>query len=431
MRKIREKISEILIGLSPVWVLLVLAFVIRFFVANQVGNCFILGTDETKYLEDLRHLNSSAWNSYSYTGFDGKWPILLKFIYSPSLLFLKLGFDYPISLRLTSILGFVLSGAILWTLLGGHKENEMVKKLLLVSYLFFPSLFGWTSMGLREGLLFFAISLIFLSFRQKSKFIDVFSVSQFLLGFTILFSLKFYLGLQLLVAFLFVFLLLKFANIESVITKIGLTGAILPLLISLVGSFIPISYSSVRPPTSNTSSSTILDAKQCIRNEAGGIFRPIIAKVANLDSPEIKQSDPLYELHATDLYSSDSKLRPPSNTLLRSFLTLPKGIFIFLLNPLPFVNQHSKIMALVSWEILFWFIFYFSTACILFFSILKKIQPSRIYLIALGFIGIFVCMSALVEINLGTIFRHRSIILLPGLILIGEYLDSKPKFEKS
>jgi hypothetical protein len=286
-------------------------------------------------------------------------------------------------------------------------------------------------MGLREGLLFFAISLIFLSFRQKSKVIDVFSVSQFLLGFTILFSLKFYLGLQLLVAVLFVFLLLKFANIESVITKIGLTGAILPLLISLVGSFIPISYSSVRPPTSTTSSATILDANQCIRNGAGGIFRPIIAKVANLDSPEIKQSDPLYELHATDLYSNDSKLRPPSNTLLRSFLTLPKGIFIFLLNPLPFVNQQSKFMALVSWEILFWFIFYFSIACISFFSILRKIQPSRIYLIALGFLGIFVCMSALVEINLGTIFRHRSITLLPGLILIGEYLDSKPKFEKS
>ena len=430
MRQIRDKLSQLLIEFSPVWFLLVLALVLRLFVANQVGNCFILGTDESNYIEDLRHLNSPAWNSYSYTGFDGKWPILLKFIYTPSLLFLRLGFDYPISLRLTSILAFIFSGAILWTLLGGPKEKKMVKKLLLASYLFFPSLFGWTSIGLREGLILFAMSLIFLSFKQKSKVIDVFSVSQFLLGFTILFNLKFYLALQLLVAVLFVFLLLKFTNIKSVITKIGITAAIFPLLISLVGSFIPISYSYVSPPTTSTSSSTILEANQCIRNGAGGIFRPIIVKVANLNSPEIKQSDPLYELHATDLYSNNSEFRPPSDTLLRSFLTLPKSIFVFLLNPLPFVNQHSKFLALLSWEIILWFIFYVLISLISIYLILRKIQPSRIFLIALSFLGIFVCMSALVEINLGTIFRHRSIILLPGLVMIGEYINSKFKFEK-
>jgi hypothetical protein len=65
-----------------------------------------------------------------------------------------------------------------------------------------------------------------------------------------------------------------------------------------------------------------------------------------------------------------------------------------------------------------WFIFY-SVMCL---SILRKysfeFRLSELSLFAGLFCVIFLVVSAMVEVNLGTLFRHRSILVIPAILIL-------------
>ena len=413
---------------TPVWSIFAIAILSRLVFMEQLGSCYIFGKDEASYLADLKNLQSANWNLASYTGFDGHFPSILKIVYSPALMACWLGIENLTGLRINSIFYYIVSGLIIWRIQSRLNLSVGFRKFLIAIYLFFPSVFVWTSLGLRESWIIFGFSLIILAIDNREN--KYFRIFLFLLGSLFLLSLKQYLFLQLLTALLGTFFLLKYFFKFSGKWMSFLSGLFLPFIVALAGSLIPLQFSTVEPPSIATKSSTNVAATGCMENGSGGIFRPLISRMSKMDTGEINQLDPKYATHSTDLYLYNSEFRPPENTLLRPILTLPKSLGIFLFSPFLLHNYNSRFLEIAAWESIGWGLLYLLFLFSLISFIRGRQRVNQIILVAIGFLGIFIFMSALIEINIGTIFRHRSIILFPLLLLIGEFYSRKsPKIK--
>ena len=98
-------------------------------------------------------------------------------------------------------------------------------------------------------------------------------------------------------------------------------------------------------------------------------------------------------------------------------LSLVEAAFVFLCGPFPFVGNPGIAVSISSFESPFWWAFY---ALVVFqFIRFRKIEFLRDpqILFTLIFLAGEIAFSALVEVNLGTSFRHRSIILVPTVFL--------------
>ena len=98
-------------------------------------------------------------------------------------------------------------------------------------------------------------------------------------------------------------------------------------------------------------------------------------------------------------------------------LTLIWPAFIFLCGPFPFIGNPGIAVFVSSLESPLWWAFY---ALVLFqfvrFRKVKFLQDPQILFTLIFLVG-EIAFSALVEVNLGTSFRHRSILLVPLLFL--------------
>ena len=91
--------------------------------------------------------------------------------------------------------------------------------------------------------------------------------------------------------------------------------------------------------------------------------------------------------------------------------------FVFLFGPFPFIGNPGIAAGISSLESPLWWMFY---ALVIFqffrFSKVKFLRDPAI-LFTLIFLAGEIAFSALVEVNLGTSFRHRSILLIPLVFL--------------
>jgi hypothetical protein len=98
-------------------------------------------------------------------------------------------------------------------------------------------------------------------------------------------------------------------------------------------------------------------------------------------------------------------------------LTMIWASFIFLCGPFPFIGNPGIAVFVSSLESPLWWAFY---ALVIFqfirFRKVKFLQDPQI-LVTLIFLAGEIALSALAEVNLGTSFRHRSILLVPLVFL--------------
>ena len=103
--------------------------------------------------------------------------------------------------------------------------------------------------------------------------------------------------------------------------------------------------------------------------------------------------------------------------------------FLFLCGPFPFIGDPGIAVGISSLESPLWWIFY--TLLIFQFIRFRKVKflrDSQI-LFTLIFLAGEIAFSALVEVNLGTSFRHRSILLVP-LVFLYVRLAQRAKEQK-
>jgi hypothetical protein len=125
-----------------------------------------------------------------------------------------------------------------------------------------------------------------------------------------------------------------------------------------------------------------------------------------------------------DYYISVNKLSiTPAS--LRDPMSLLQGIVGFVIKPLPFLDNGSPFLNILSYESIFWYPIYGLLITILYRSIKGHNKWNLSSATASLFILGFLIQSALTEINVGTAYRHRSILLM-GIIILCAVFNSNP-----
>lgn len=122
-----------------------------------------------------------------------------------------------------------------------------------------------------------------------------------------------------------------------------------------------------------------------------------------------------------------SKTALPESSSLSGYILKPGSIhdplsifrpaFLFLFGPIPFLDQGGLALTIVSFESPLWWLLYMVVGFQIFRSRRSKFLQDPAILFTLIFSALLVTFSALVEVNLGTSFRHRSIIFIPLIFL--------------
>ena len=408
-----------------------------------LGNITALAVDEEVYRDMFGRLYSPGTN-FSDVGFQMAWKPWLQVIYFPAKILTFLGFTDLYAIRFLSIGCSTLATYLIIKIARDNNRDDRIFRLGLLSISFIPTVFLWSSIGLRESFLYLSISFILFTLTR------------------IRIEPKWYWYLLLAIAFLslsqtksYIFVIMMIALIISVVidviqnrrTRISHTVllilAILPLLINpplakavKEGGQTQIVISVSEVPTKNTETGTetgtesgepseVIVAsrgmtvhvlvKQLQSNSNSLISKiaqdlGITAKLeANSKNSVVVQGSTVDQTNRLQLSSSPAKFTTPSLFL--------KSIARFLFIPLIFVDNGSLFLNIQSIETPVWIFMYL----IFFFALYKLVRGRRKIDFAIStaviFVSEFVILSALTEVNVGTALRHRSLLLIPILVI--------------
>ena len=413
--------------------------------------------DENIYLEIFKRV---AMGDSSLEGFAG-WPIknefFLKLIYFPAAVLVMFGFTELQSIRILSSLVSYLSLFVLYSLAGDNRIMGMRQKNWIVFGFFFPSIILWSTLGLRESFIFLWISCIFYSLK---KFLDSSRVAY---AFALLSSsaalvlTKDYLYANLAIACILSTLIIVVAKRTFDFSYlIILTMVLAPIVLSpetrfslLTGAKFIVAQKIVEQSPNSPSktatglnidpysdSNSKLDRGETLQNvlnqaennqrfwfilEKSGIYEqlnsqavPVSSTSSSKETEEVASSLPDYREKLT--------ITPAS---LRNPVSLFTGVAGFLLKPFPFFDNGSFFVNVLSYESFFWFLIYGLMVTIIYRLVRGEDRWNLSSIITILFIVGFLFQSALMEINIGTAFRHRSILLIGILALCAVSSDKR------
>ena len=432
-----------------------------------LGRLYALAPDEVGYIYTFNHVYTWPIGTVAQSG--SGWitapTVFLWIAYLPAKILNLVGIPDYLAIRILSI---VLTAISLY-LLKDIQEKSFIKvgvsqKIILVSF-FIPSVFLWTSVGLRESFIIAEITLFLAGlnflFQEKNRKAFVF----LFLGSYGLISTKNYLWACLMVTVILSGLVFILQRLERrKIIMFFVSGLLLPVVafasttsayaldylfhsnISDTGARSGDSISQVyvdAPVTgsgtggSGTGGSNSSPTKELITFH--GDFTLIALHFYLIDNPNALFSKISRVIHldkkiqsiwdekvALGLIHKDKQVGTDTSSLnghilepgkIRHPLTLIWPAFVFLCGPFPFIGDPGIAAAISSLESPLWWVFY----GLVFFQFirfrnLKCLKDPQI-LFTLIFLAGEIAFSALVEVNLGTSFRHRSILLAPLVFL--------------
>jgi hypothetical protein len=115
---------------------------------------------------------------------------------------------------------------------------------------------------------------------------------------------------------------------------------------------------------------------------------------------------------------------------LRDPVSLFLGVVGFVVKPFPFFDNGSFFINVLSYESFFWYPIYGLLATIIYRMVRGKNEWDLSSTTAILFIIGFLIQSALLEINVGTAYRHRSILLIGILALCAIFYDQRDSAQK-
>jgi len=161
----------------------------------------------------------------------------------------------------------------------------------------------------------------------------------------------------------------------------------------------------------------------------------IILKKTAIDKVIIQKYDEAVENALKNDSKSESNEKSPhilKPGSLNSPISIVRASFNFLFGPIPLMTGSGLFLNLISIESPFWWLL----GGLLALSIIRAKKRLQVFqnfeALAFGsYLSIVVITSALVEVNLGTSFRHRSLVLIPILILINFFWQLRSQENKS
>jgi len=439
-----------------------------------LGRLFAFAPDEVGYIFTFNQVYTWPIGTTAQTasGWIAAPTVFLWIAYLPAKILNVIGIPDYLAVRILSIALATLTLYLLKDILEKSLGKKWVSQKIILFVFFIPSVFLWTTVGLRESFIIAEITLFLAGlnflFQGESKKAFVF----LFLGSYGLVSTKSYLWACLMVTVVLssiVFLLLKFEGRK--ILMFVVSGLLLPSIafasttsafaldyllhtsISDTGersgdSIIQVYVDSPGTGSSSTGTemkptkelitfhgdSTLITLHFYLIDNPDSLFSKIF-KVIHLD----KKIQTIWdEKVAIGLIHKDKQVGTDTSSLnghilepgkITRPLTLIWAAFVFLCGPFPFIVNPGSAVGISSLESPLWWILY--AVVIVQFTRFRKVKFLRDpqILFALIFLAGEIAFSALVEVNLGTSFRHRSILLAP-LVFLYVRLAQRAKEQK-
>ena len=427
--------------------------VIFFFLAHVVfaiflGRLFAFAPDEKGYLFTFNNVYSLPMNTDSQTG--SGWitapTIFLWIAYLPAKILNLAGVPDYLSIRVLSVGITTLSLFFFLKMKSNIKLTKAIPQELIYFSFFIPSVFLWTSTGLREAFIIFEITLVLVGLNfillGKSKK----GISLLFVGSYGLLSTKPYLWVLLimgLIVFTIINLILKTSKKHLI--KLIAAGFITPLIlfagttsqyalnfifngsVTEVGLRSGDSITQLKVQESEDlitfhGDYTLIALHFYLLENPNSAFSRVFG-VLNLDD---KVESLWNEKLQAGLISESKQVGRDTSSLNGHILkpgliTEPQSMlwpaFVFLAGPFPFIGEPGIAAKISSFESPLWWLLY--TLVIYQFYKFRKSSLFRdpVILFTLIFLAGEIAFSSLVEVNLGTSFRHRSILLAPLVFL--------------
>lgn len=437
-----------------------------------LGRLFALAPDEGGYLYTFNNLyGSKDPNPQSASGWIVAPKPFLWITYLPAKVLNLLGVPDYLSIRILSISIATLSLILLIKLQRRGRQDIGRQETLIFLFFFTPSIFLWTSVGLREVFILAEISLVVVGLHYLFQGDNVRAISYIFLGSYALLSTKNYLWICLVLSVLVLTVMwillgvskrkllnlslalillpcIAFASTTSVYALEFLLTSVVHSDLASTGSRTGDSTIQVAIPQNSTNGSNSPDLPGQSGNPKPneprivtfhGDTTLILLHSYLVDNPKAIFSRVLNALGITSKIQEiwDSKVKsglvkktakelPDSSSLsgyilkpgkLHQPLSILRPAFLFLFGPIPFLDQGGIALNTVALESPIWWLLY----ALVIFSLIRYrrndywkdsvFQLSAIYFVSL------VAISALVEVNLGTSFRHRSILFIPLIVM--------------
>jgi NADH:ubiquinone oxidoreductase subunit K len=376
------------------------------------------------------------------------------------------GFSDLIASRLLAIFYSTLATYLVIRIAKANERDNRVFKVAIVIISFIPTVFLWSSIGLRESFLYLEISAILYSYSRLKNRIDGKNI--LILGFAI-FSLamtKNYIYILFLFATLITLAIFAIVNRKNFIHHLlVLSLTLLPLafnptLIPAISSYLNSQIGKVdaiemgdinndgrcdsfEPCAESNGNANGNENQNEIRDENGNV-RPIgfvatggvtlhsllnqlesspnsiVSKVANFlgitaklksisTSSIVLETDKKVSQNVKQLSLQQAGLKKPDQVL--------KSSAKFLLVPFIFIDNGSLFLNIQSIETPLWLFVYGLFFVGLYQVIRRRREFDYAVMIATLFALEFVAISALTEVNVGTALRHRSLLLIPILVI--------------
>lgn len=423
-----------------------------------LGRQFAFAPDESGYLYAFNHIYTTNLeiNPQYSSGWINAPKLFLWIVYFPAKIINLMGIPDYLCIRLLSILLATTSLYLLKQILNESGFNQKIFQKIIFLFFFIPSIFMWSSIGIRETFIFAELTTFFVGFNFLVQGKNRKSLILLLIGSYGLLATKQYLWLILMISVIICCCLLAIKpNNRLIITKFLTVGLLIPVIafaitssFSSMAGITKVSISNIGERTTESTigldestigldenfsspgerntiystSSTLNSLYMELLNQPESIFSRTM-NVLGIDELIVGYQNQQFESTLENANSpsraesSFSKGMKLSAGKLSNPISIIRPALIFLFGPFNFNSDSGIFKSIASLEAPLWWCFY--TLVFLQFIRFRQVKVLRDpqILLTLIFLAGEVIMSSLIEVNLGTSFRHRSIILVPLIFL--------------
>ena len=435
--------------------------------ATSLARLYAFAPDEQGYLYTFNHVYTLPINTGAQSG--SGWitapTIFIWITYLPAKILNLLGVPDYLSIRMLSILLITITLYLFLEIQRSSRSKSKLFKNVIFLAFCFPSVFLWTSTGIRESFIIAEIAAFLVGLNLLIKGIDKKGVVFLFIASYGLVSTKIYLWACLMVALIICAVILFIQRIERrLVIKLIAASFLLPTIAfasttsAYALDFIfhggiteasgrsgdSITQVEVEIPATATGTGTATGTatgtgptKQLVTFH--GDYTLIALHFYLIDSPNSFFSEGLGILNldkriqeiwdekvGSGLVSQDNQVGKDTSSLNGHILEPGKigdplsmlwAAFVFLCGPFPFIGDLGIAVGIASLESPLWWALYLIV--IFQFIRFRKVKALKDPATVFTLIFLFgeILFSALIEVNLGTSFRHRSILLVPLVFL--------------
>jgi hypothetical protein len=441
--------------------------ILGFFIAHIVFLIFIsdfvaFSPDEKGYIGSFTKIYSIDADSTTkgQSGWINTPTFFLWIAYAPAKFLHLLGVDELIAVRILSSLIVTYCFYVIKTVIFPRVFTTRRHLFFLILAFFTPSFFLWSSLGLREIFIFFSLTLFFYGLSSCVSGNYHCSAKLLIIGSYILISVKFYLWLILCFSIILTILFYYLRKNNKFYLKLFRWTILIPFIFfvassspytlqnlysSSIGdyserpgdSIIVLSFDQDQDQDQDQDiafhgNSTIIELYWYFENNSNSNLSKILTFLGIkqivydyiIKSKKVALENKIVGLE-TKIYSSEKQILAPAK-INEPFSILHKS-FLFLIQPIPFLTGYDLMFLAASTESPIWWVLYGLTLLKLIrFGITRLLNDPMVLTIVFFLLG-FIFFSAITEVNFGTAYRHRSVIMIPIVFIYARIIQLERK----